>query len=204
MKKILIPLAFYTSIFTIPLLLNLACLTSWKTILSILIWTFVISFEPLNKDLKKGNKPVSKLLVILFAILTILTSVVEWAYFPFLNNYYLTVVGLTLLGIGLAIRLWSLHALGKNFSRNICLTVDHEVISSGPYQFVRHPAYLGAIIMFLGQALFLNSIFGIAVVLIFLSRAYIGRIKAEENFLTQNYPDYLVRSNRWLLIPFLY
>jgi protein-S-isoprenylcysteine O-methyltransferase Ste14 len=56
---------------------------------------------------------------------------------------------------------------------------DQKVISTGVYGFVRHPMYLGGIMLFLGAPLLLGSIYGIIVGL-FLSLLFVARIIGEE------------------------
>ena len=65
----------------------------------------------------------------------------------------------------------------------------HQVISTGPYAFVRHPMYSGAILYFLGIALLLGSWYaaGIAVALIALFGL---RAVWEENTLNAELPGY--------------
>ena len=43
--------------------------------------------------------------------------------------------------------------LGGNWSGTITLKQDHELITSGPYRFVRHPIYSGLLLAFIGSAL---------------------------------------------------
>ena len=59
---------------------------------------------------------------------------------------------------------------------------DQKVVSTGVYGFVRHPMYLGGIMLFLGAPLLLGSIYGI-IVGIFLSLIFVARIIGEEKML---------------------
>jgi protein-S-isoprenylcysteine O-methyltransferase Ste14 len=58
----------------------------------------------------------------------------------------------------------------------------HRVVSAGVYGFVRHPMYLGGILMFLGAPLFLGSAWG-AVAGCALSLLLMARIVGEERML---------------------
>jgi protein-S-isoprenylcysteine O-methyltransferase Ste14 len=81
----------------------------------------------------------------------------------------------------------------------------HQVISTGPYAFVRHPMYSGAAFYFLGIALLLGSWYavGIAMVLIALFGL---RAVWEENTLIAELPGYAAYAERvrYRLIPGLW
>lgn len=81
----------------------------------------------------------------------------------------------------------------------------HQVISTGVYGFVRHPLYLGCLMMMLGAPLLLGSVWGIVITLIG-SVALIGRILGEEKMLAselEGYEDYM-RKVKYRLIPFIW
>jgi protein-S-isoprenylcysteine O-methyltransferase Ste14 len=80
-----------------------------------------------------------------------------------------------------------------------------RVVSTGVYGFVRHPMYLGAILMMLGVPLLLGSCWGILVggALTLLLAA---RIVGEENMLTREldgYEDYK-KKVKYRLVPFVW
>jgi protein-S-isoprenylcysteine O-methyltransferase Ste14 len=79
-----------------------------------------------------------------------------------------------------------------------------QVISTGVYGFVRHPMYLGGILMFFGAPVLLGSIGGIGTGLA-LSVLIMARIIGEEAMLTrelEGYGDYMQKV-RYRLVPFL-
>jgi protein-S-isoprenylcysteine O-methyltransferase Ste14 len=79
------------------------------------------------------------------------------------------------------------------------------VISTGLYALVRHPMYLGGLILFLGIPFSLGSWWGLFGVLIFLP-AGIWRILEEEIFLIRNLPGYSEYQNKvkHRLLPFVW
>ena len=80
-----------------------------------------------------------------------------------------------------------------------------QVVSNGVYGFVRHPMYLGGILMFIGAPLLLGSVGGVAAGLA-LSVLLMARIKGEEAMLArelEGYRDY-VQKVRYRLVPFLW
>jgi len=87
----------------------------------------------------------------------------------------------------------------------IQIAEDQKVISTGPYAFVRHPMYAGAIPLLIGVPLALGSWWGL-LVLIPLMPVLIWRILDEEKFLQkrlQGYRDYCQKV-RYHLVPFIW
>jgi protein-S-isoprenylcysteine O-methyltransferase Ste14 len=82
---------------------------------------------------------------------------------------------------------------------------EQKVISTGLYALVRHPMYLGGLILFLGIPFSLGSWWGLFGVLIFLP-AGIWRIFEEEMFLIKNLPGYSEYQNKvkHRLLPFVW
>lgn len=75
-------------------------------------------------------------------------------------------------------------------SSTIEVVEDQKVISTGPYAWVRHPMYAGALVMLLGMPIALNSWWGV-LVLVAILPALIWRLFDEEKFLSENLPGYI-------------
>ena len=80
-----------------------------------------------------------------------------------------------------------------------------RVVSTGVYRFVRHPMYLGGILMFIGAPLLLGSYYGILLGLV-LTILLMARILGEEAMLTENLEGYreYTRMVRYRLFPYLW
>jgi protein-S-isoprenylcysteine O-methyltransferase Ste14 len=87
-------------------------------------------------------------------------------------------------------------------SARIEIAKDQRVISTGPYAFVRHPMYAGALLLMTGTPLALGSYWGL-LALAAMSPFLLWRILDEERFLAINLPGYReYRAKvRWRLIP---
>ena len=43
--------------------------------------------------------------------------------------------------MGVALRLWSIQGLGRNFSTVVSVDANQTIVKNGPYRLIRHPAY---------------------------------------------------------------
>lgn len=110
--------------------------------------------------------------------------------------------GLGLQAVGLGVRLCSMRALGRAYSRTLRTGEEQEVITTGPYRFVRHPGYAGSLMIWTGFALASGNAWVLTLVGGLLGSAYRRRIAAEEGLLLRTLPsyrDYALRTPR--LIP---
>ncbi len=82
---------------------------------------------------------------------------------------------------------------------------NQHVISTGVYGFVRHPLYLGCLLMTLAAPLLLGSLYGFIIGFIGVI-AVVGRIIGEENMLVnelEGYEDYK-KKVKYRLVPFVW
>jgi hypothetical protein len=64
--------------------------------------------------------------------------------------------GLVVEATGLALRAWSMRALGSSYSRTLGVVEGEDqqaVVDAGPYRLIRHPGYLGSLLTWVGFAL---------------------------------------------------
>lgn len=82
---------------------------------------------------------------------------------------------------------------------------DQKVISTGPYALVRHPMYVGVLVMMIGVPLALGSWWGLAV-LALITPVLIWRILDEEALLKKDLPGYIeyTQKVRYRLVPYLW
>lgn len=101
-------------------------------------------------------------------------------------------VGMALIVAGELFRFWAVVTLGKYFSPIVTVFPDQKVVTSGPYRLVRHPAYGGAIISFLGLALATRSVFSLSLVLVD-ALVYNNRANVEEKLLIEGLGEEYVK-----------
>ncbi|APO66227.1 phospholipid methyltransferase protein [Rhizobium gallicum] len=96
--------------------------------------------------------------------------------------------------------------LGRNWSITLEIRDQHQLISSGPYAFVRHPMYTSFLLMGLGQAFLLsNWVVGLAGLIGFAILFFL-RVDKEERMMLEifgaQYRAYMDRTKR--IIPYFY
>jgi protein-S-isoprenylcysteine O-methyltransferase Ste14 len=134
---------------------------------------------------------------------------------PLLNHFHLGDfplatwvgwMGVIIMGISLSLRLWANTTLGAFYTRTLRVVEGHRVIQEGPYNVIRHPGYLGVILMWTGASLAVMNWIGTVVVSVSMLATYHYRIKVEEAMLVtakgEEYRSY--QSRTWRLIPFVY
>ena len=94
-------------------------------------------------------------------------------------------VGLVLLGSILFI--WARRTLGRHYSGHVSLKKEQELVQSGPYRIIRHPAYAGYLFMALGLALGFSSLSGLVSTLLILLPATVYRIRVEDRLLAEHF-----------------
>jgi protein-S-isoprenylcysteine O-methyltransferase Ste14 len=117
----------------------------------------------------------------------------------------ISVLGLILLTLGLGIVLIGRRTLGKYFSTEVRFLPDQKLVTTGVYRYIRHPLYLGQILLFSSIPLIFSSLYGFLISLIVIP-LFLHRIAIEEKAMTErfgeNYTIYSERTKR--LIPYLY
>lgn len=120
------------------------------------------------------------------------------------NAFFVT--GMTLFALGLSIRIHSILTLRRFFNYTVTRVEGQRIIETGLYKFIRHPGYLGQIIIFLGISCAISNWLSILLMMIPVILGYIKRIKIEERFMQEQfgeeYVNYERRTER--LIPFIY
>jgi protein-S-isoprenylcysteine O-methyltransferase Ste14 len=115
----------------------------------------------------------------------------------------LQVLGVVLFGCGLALAVWARVYLGRNWGMPMSQKDEPELVTSGPYRFVRHPIYTGILLALLGTALATNLYWLGACVLV--GAYFVHSARVEERILADafpaTYPRYRARTK--MLIPFV-
>jgi protein-S-isoprenylcysteine O-methyltransferase Ste14 len=112
-------------------------------------------------------------------------------------------IGIALAALGIGFAIWARVYLGRNWGMPMSLKEDAELITSGPYAYVRHPIYGGLLVAMLGSALV--SVWWIVAWVLFIVY-FIWSAKTEEGIMAEQFPQaysaYMKRTK--MFIPFIF
>jgi len=153
---------------------------------------------------KSGSRPARTrppgLVIVVLGFLLIRVSGVRS---PEVTSVALQAVGLVVFLSGLALAIWARVYLGSNWGMPMTRKDQPELVTSGPYRFVRHPIYSGILLGLLGTALATNIYWLMAGAV--MGAYFIYSARVEEALLTKSfptaYPSYRARTK--MLIPFV-
>lgn len=161
--------------------------------------------EALRRRLKTREKESAQKLAVLILSVSIIVCYLiagfdkrfDWSTVPFA----IAIIANLAVGLGY---LFTLYVFKTNSfaARTVEVEENQQLIDSGPYHWVRHPMYVGMLLMYLATPIALGSWWGL-VACIPLPLGLVVRIVNEEKVLhrdLQGYTDYTHRT-RWRLIP---
>jgi len=115
-------------------------------------------------------------------------------------------VGIALMLAGIAFRFYAMSVLGRFFTYDVAVHAGQTVVEAGPYRYIRHPSYTGALITLVGLGLALGNWAGLLALLACMGAAYAYRISVAEAALVAALGEpnkrYVRRTRR--LVPFLF
>lgn len=92
-------------------------------------------------------------------------------------------IGIFLFVFGVLFRIWAIQTLGKYYSHIVRKIEDHKIISTGPYKYLKHPAYSGMIAAHIGITIFYFNYITFLIFLFLLIPSVLLRIVIEEKTL---------------------
>ena len=157
------------------------------------------------KEKDKGNKTSDRGTLEFYAIsqaLTFLSAL--WFNTIWTSPGFGHFLGFIIFLLGICFRLWATITLGHYYSHIVRKIDDHKIIDSGPYKYIRHPAYVGMIVAHFGIVLFFLNLITLLIFFVAFIPAIILRIFVEERtlFRIEGYSDYA--QNRKRLIPLIW
>ena len=100
--------------------------------------------------------------------------------------HFLVVAGAIVQAAFLLLAVWARRHLGRNWSAEVRIAMDHQLICTGPYRFLRHPIYTAMLGMFLGTAIAscqVHALVGLALLVV----AYLRKTRLEDQILAQTF-----------------
>ena len=125
------------------------------------------------------------------------------AYF-YITDPTLGLIGVLLCTAGVGLAIWARIYIGRNWGMPMSRKQDPELVTGGPYAYVRHPIYTGIMLGMLGSAVAESILWLLPLALSFPYFIYSAR--AEEKLMLEQFPrqytDYTKRTK--LLLPFIF
>ena len=121
-------------------------------------------------------------------------------------NIIFNIFGLLIMTSGVVIRIIAAVTLGRFYTRTLRQTDHHEIISNGIYKRIRHPGYLGTILLYIGAGISVGNLFSILFITVLVLIAYNYRMTIEEKMLIDIFGDKysIYRKKTKRIIPFIY
>lgn len=114
----------------------------------------------------------------------------------------LFLIGVALIILGVALRWYAIWKLGRYFTRDVAVSADQQIVQSGPYRLIRHPAYSGTFLTMLGVGLAVTNWAGLIALLLCVLVGHLYRVSVEEkaliNALGQPYVIYMQHTKRFI------
>ena len=119
------------------------------------------------------------------------------------DSVALAAAGSALFAAGLGLAIWARIYLGRNWGMPMTRKDEPELVTSGPYRFVRHPIYSGILLALLGTAL--ASDLYLLIVVALMGAYFIHAARVEERLMASAFPDAYAsyRAQSKMLIPFV-
>lgn len=120
------------------------------------------------------------------------------------NVVLFELVGALISMLGLIVCIWARKTLAGNWSMQLDVKKGHELITKGPYAFIRHPIYTGFLLLFLGTALEINTVGAMIGLFILIIGCYL-RIIGEEKLMIKTFGDKYINYKAHVksLVPYL-
>ena len=112
-------------------------------------------------------------------------------------------IGTLLCAAGIAFAIWARMVIGRNWGTPMTLKRGHELVTTGPYAYVRHPIYSGVLLAMFGSVLVMSLLW--LVVLLLNGLQFIYAARKEEQLMLKTFPNeyaaYMQRTK--MIIPFV-
>ena len=114
------------------------------------------------------------------------------------------ICGLILCALGLSLAIWARKYLGWNWGLPMSVKENPELVTTGPYRYVRHPIYSGMLLAMLGSALASGVLW--LILFIVFGTFFVIAARSEERLMLRQfpaeYPEYRARTKA--IIPFVW
>lgn len=162
----------------------------------VVLWAYwLISARSAKRSVRSGSwggGPAIRL-VIFFAVVFLIrlfasqhfhVDIARYAHAP---GGVAATIGAILCAAGVALAIWARVHIGRNWGMPMSLREEPELVTSGPYAYVRHPIYSGLLLAMLGSALATSFYWLVVFAVCFVYFVHAARV--EEGHMTKQFPD---------------
>jgi protein-S-isoprenylcysteine O-methyltransferase len=170
----------------------------------------LISLRNRSRDLSDGADRFSYFIVWFSTVPPIGLAYLIRAHLMFANGFgslstlfpLLGYLGCLVIVFGITIRLVAVATLKRQFTLKVTIIEKHEIVDTGIYGLIRHPAYLGHLASLLGIGLVLGNWVSLMALVVLPLAGMLYRIHVEESALLRcfgpAYQEYASRTKRLL------
>jgi len=154
----------------------------------------------------KGKQSLTIIWIAAIAATVAAANIAEYTRFPITDWAGIGWLGIGLILLGMAIRFIAIISLGRFFTVDVAIRQGHMLKKDGMYKYIRHPAYTGSLLSFLGFGVSLNNWVSLVVVVIPVTAAFLYRIRLEEEMLVASFGGEYERYKKetYRLLPGVY
>jgi protein-S-isoprenylcysteine O-methyltransferase Ste14 len=128
----------------------------------------------------------ARIRVVIVVIVVVLVRVGAFRGYHVTTDAVREGIGIAFFVLGLAFAIWARVHIGRNWGGPMTRKDDPELVTSGPYRWVRHPIYSGILAAGIGTAVALSWTWFIAVGIAAIYFVYSATV--EERYLTEQFP----------------
>ena len=119
--------------------------------------------------------------------------------------FYIRIIGLAVFTIFAYVQVQANKCLGSNYSQEIAIVKDHQLVKNKYYRFIRHPQYLGQILSDLGAGVALAGFIILPLVILVELPLFLLRARREDKLLENHFGEEWVeyKKKSGFMIPFI-
>lgn len=133
---------------------------------------------------------------LLFALTLLMLTTYEAPQAETRELMLITALGSLTALVGISTMLWSFLSF-PSVSTGHYVLPEQEIVTNGPYAWVRHPLYLAALLIWLGLAITFRSLVVLVTMIVYVIPAYVIYIRSEERMMVEQFGEaYLEYAQR--------
>jgi protein-S-isoprenylcysteine O-methyltransferase Ste14 len=144
-------------------------------------------------------RPAALVFFVAFVAYLVNPASMSWASVPL--PLWMRWTGIAALLMNIAFLWWTMHSLGRNLTDTVVTRRNHQLVTHGPYRWIRHPFYDSIAFMMLGLTLAAANWFMFAAGLVFMSLMVLRTGREEDRLVARfgdAYRSYMARTGRFL------